>query len=338
MPSLTTLFTTAIGLPAALWTFKVCLESSAPPSSLTTQSAMLVAFQRRIIYMGYSPVGARTEELARADELKSGMRITKISAEVARGVRVDGLEAASGAHSPQTPILFYLQGNAGNPLSRLPLFERILGVSSKGNQISKSSSSSMRIIAFAPSSYWTSTRRAPTQPRLLEDYAAALRRTHQLYPHAPIILYGHSLGGSIATLLCAGGSGSGDLCSGVHALILENAFESIPAMVKAYFVSPKVPYYHLHPLVFDKWDALGAAKDVQVPTMVLVSGDDELVPREHGLALHNALPRSRMHVIPGALHENAYSKPSWPRIVTAFVTECVKCQSDNPNTQQNHHT
>ncbi|TIA91973.1 hypothetical protein E3P99_00808 [Wallemia hederae] len=293
----TTLLTTAIALPVSLWTFKC---------------AMLVAFQRKIIYMGYSPMGARSEELSAADQRVLDVEV--ISTQVSDRVRLDGITArrkdiSSHASSTHSPILFYLQGNAGNPLSRLPVFEKLLG--------HRNGVKDLQVIAYAPSSYWTSTRRRPTQKNLLEDYTKALQHTRESHTHSPIFVYGHSLGGAIAVLLAAS-----DTRKPTHThLILENAFASIPAMVKAYFVSPKTPYYHLHKLAFDKWDALDASKHVDNETLVLVSENDELVPRSHGEALHNALPHSRLKVIQGALHENAYTKQDWAKTVHAFIEE-----------------
>lgn len=273
---------------------------------------MLVVFQRRIIYMGYSPIGARTETLTPQDSYR--MDVSQISTQVTPKVHLNGLEITrkSSQHTAHSPILFYLQGNAGNPLSRLPVFERLLHA--------KSSVTGLKVISYAPSSYWTSSSRRPTQERLLEDYTAALKHTRDTYPHAPIIVYGHSLGGSIATLLMSNSANT----EGVRGLILENAFGSIPAMIRAYFATPRVPYYHLHPLAFDKWDALRVAGDISIPTLVMVSESDELVPRSHGEAIHKAVTHSHLEVIGGALHENAYTKQRWSSVLNEFIMKSTE--------------
>ena len=293
-------------------------------SPLPIQCAMLVAFQRKIIYMGYSPMGARTEQLSDTDQRV--LDVDLVSTQVSNRVRLDGIAArrkdvSSHANTHSSPILFYLQGNAGNPLSRLPVFEKLLGHRNGVNDL--------KVIAYAPSSYWTSTRRRPTQKNLLQDYTKALQHTRDAHPDSPIFLYGHSLGGAIAVLLAASDTHKR---TPTH-LILENAFASIPEMVKAYFVSPKTPYYHLHKLAFDKWDALDAASHVDRETLVLVSENDELVPRSHGEALYNALSHSRIKVIRGALHENAYTKQDWAKSVHGFIEERL---SENTEESKTH--
>lgn len=67
-PSPSLLFGTLVGLPLALWAYKVserlvALEEWLNLMLTTTdlQCMMMVFFQRKIIYMGYIPPGARTE-------------------------------------------------------------------------------------------------------------------------------------------------------------------------------------------------------------------------------------------------------------------------------------
>ncbi|EIM22148.1 alpha/beta-hydrolase [Wallemia mellicola CBS 633.66] len=293
MPTIPTLVSTIVGLPLSLWTFK-CM--------------MLVAFQRRIIYMGYSPIGARQELLRDIDTL-GPFDVRKISADVSPKVRLDGLEVCrkSAGDNNKPSILFYLQGNAGNPLSRLPVFHKLLH--------DKACVDDLKIIAFAPSSYWTSSRRRPTQTKLLEDYRCALQKTCERYPESPIFIYGHSLGGAISTILLAEHLHD----ENINGLILENAFGSIPDMIKAYFISPRIPYWHLHRLAFDKWDAKSVAHKVKAKTLILISENDELVPRAHGEALHSLISNSQLEVIQGALHENAYTSTTWSRTVSNFI-------------------
>jgi pimeloyl-ACP methyl ester carboxylesterase len=228
-------------------------------------------------------------------------------------------------------------GNAGNPLGRIPVFAALLKAWSSrpiGHTISAHPHSvpdgtrstlahpQISVVAFAPRSYWSSTRRTPTQAGLLADYRIALDYTLATYPRARIVLYGHSLGGAIATCLLstlpdrmseektspslAASSSEVDMISipsdseyaRVAGVILENPFASIPGMVQALYRSRWTPYRYLAPLVWDKWDASDAMRRASVPggngsvlarlrprVRVMVSEYDEVVPRTMGEGL-----------------------------------------------------
>ena len=171
---------------------------------------------------------------------------------------------------------FYLQfafvGNAGNPLHRIPMFSVLL------NAIP-----SLAILAPAPRSYWTSTAARPTQAGLIADHTAALAFATSRFPTSFLTLYGHSLGASAALcLLAAHEHESAGICD-VHGLVLENAFTSVPDMLRALYPQRWLPYRYLDPFVRDRWDAWAAAHGMRHRAlvhraMVLVSARDEVVP------------------------------------------------------------
>ena len=221
-------------------------------------------------------------------------------------------------------------GNAGNPLGRLPIWERLLLGSSliQGSSQPQSVLDSVAILATAPRSYWKSTRRRPTEQGIIADYLAVLTYACERFPSTPIILYGHSLGGAAAVCLSAQVRAETFPC--VQGLILENPFASIPWMVKALYPQKWLPYHYLGGLAFDKWDALGAMRDVREGTLlnrldknmlVVLSMKDEIVPNEMGKALFEAASDNlksgqehstrRLAIIPGALHDNAWTVRQW---------------------------
>ncbi|KAI0772234.1 Alpha/Beta hydrolase protein, partial [Irpex lacteus] len=233
-------------------------------------------------------------------------------------------------------VIVYLQGNAGNPLGRLPLFERLLlGTSMPGSPASQSILDSVAVLAVAPRSYWKSSKRTPTERGLISDYLAALSYAAERFPSTPIILYGHSLGGAVA--VCLSAHVKVDDFPQVRGLVLENPFASIPWMVKALYPQKWLPYHHLGGFAFDRWDALSAMRDAQRGTLlgrlrkdmlVVLSEKDEIVPNEMGQGLYNASKvqaepgqeaSKRLVVIPRVIHDNAWSSRQWRRELELYL-------------------
>lgn len=232
-------------------------------------------------------------------------------------------------------ILVFATGNAGNPLHRIPVFTTLL------NAIP-----SLAIIAPAPRSYWTSSGASrPTQAGLIADYSAALAFAASRFPTSCLTIYGHSLGASIALCLLAHRNGVPN-ASAVHGLVLENAFTSVPDMLRVLYPQRWLPYRYLGPFVRDRWDARAAASHLfpcglARDAMVLVSERDEVVPPAMGGEIFSALQASgdtpeavggiggmrmqerkllgRFVVVEGALHEDAWRYREWTRVVRDYL-------------------
>jgi pimeloyl-ACP methyl ester carboxylesterase len=193
----------------------------------------------------------------------------------------------------------------------------------------------------------------------LKDYLEVLRYTMTRFPDARIIIYGHSLGGSVAVCLLSQlydekrsmdpeDSNYGDpRFANIRGLILENSFCSIPEMTRALYPDRWTPYHYMGPLALDKWDALSAIRDAQreksvldglrTEMMVLVSENDEVVPKEMGEELWKASRGEetlndaadgdhseglgRKVVIRDALHENAWMCRQWLKEMTRYISE-----------------
>ncbi|KAL5495876.1 hypothetical protein ACEPAI_1340 [Sanghuangporus weigelae] len=232
-------------------------------------------------------------------------------------------------------VVLYLQGNAGNPLHRIPVFTSLLSSTKQINPV---------ILAPAPRSYWSSTSCTPTQKGLLADYASALHYAMKRWPGRPIVLYGHSLGGAVAVCLLASLNSHlrkeqdyQEVRSALRGTILENPFSSIPDMVRALYPQAWLPYHYLAPLAWDKWDALSAMRDsarvsasssegssslraeagdsmhlsilpeLARNMLVLVSSHDEVVPPSMGRAIFDAQPSGARKARDGG-HEEDLSR------------------------------
>lgn len=299
-----------VGLPLALWTYK-CI--------------MMYVFQRRIIYMGYAPMGARSEALHKDVRVPKGIVCHEIRIPSEKRVSLSGIIVhREDAHHPET-VIVYFQGNAGNPLNRLPVFDSLL-----------SAIPSATILAVAPRSYWTSTMRTPTQSGLTQDYTRVLTHAADCFPDSNLVVYGHSLGGAIAPCVLAQ-IPSAQLPR-VRGLILENPFSSVPAMLCALYPQKWLPYHHMGPLVWDRWDALRAVeappegsvlRSVLGKTAVFVSERDEVVPPQMGRDIFARCQGSmkggfgvdlgRLVVVNGALHEDAWRKRQWALGMKAYI-------------------
>jgi hypothetical protein len=242
-------------------------------------------------------------------------------------------------------VYWYPTGNAGNPLHRIPVFTALL------NAIP-----SLAILAPAPRSYWTSSGR-PTQAGLIADYTAALAFAASRFPTSRLTIYGHSLGASIAICLLASHRNGEDEdvpkaapAGIVHGLVLENAFTSVPDMLRVLYPQRWLPYRYLGPFVRDRWDARAAAEASHLfprglahRAMVLVSERDEVVPPVMGREIFGALresgedntrdgdgvgggmrmqgPLGRFVVVEGALHEDAWRYREWTRAVKQYLED-----------------
>ncbi|KAF8750660.1 Alpha beta superfamily [Rhizoctonia solani] len=200
--------------------------------------------------MGGIPIGSRSEELRVND----------------REIIVNEIAIQNG------------KVNAGNPLHRIPklrlLVETLMG----------SFEREVKVVAVAPRSYWKSAKRSPSEAGFLSDYTAVLEWISTAYPHSPVVLYGHSIGGSIAmNLLGSLPTGSTSLASRVRGLVLENAFTSIPAM----YLTSGCAFRHstMWFIAFTPYGTfLRASKRHTQPSSILIinSENDELVPSQMG--------------------------------------------------------
>ncbi|KAH9811061.1 Alpha/Beta hydrolase protein [Melampsora americana] len=346
-PSIPLVLSLIIGLPITLYSAK---------------SLALIIFQRRIIYLPYLPPNSRHHPLAPTPLLNS-LKYDLLylpSTPLSPRLSTLYLEPSSDLSCTKLDgIIYYLQGNAGNPIGRLDLFRHLLLPPSSSTKPLK-----LGLFALAPRGYWNSSGPFPfpftclsrpshrlTEAGVVIDYQRGL--DHLLATtDVPIWLLGHSLGAAAAVQLLYQSSLTDQKAdkrtNRVRGLILENPLPSIRKMVKVLYPSPYVPYHYLGPFVRDKWDTIKAFNSShhqpdsnlsKTPLLVLQSERDELVPpsltskvfeaaigkpiglKDDHLNSQNVIRRYRS--IPRALHDDAYTKPRYRLEIFQFIRDTM---------------
>ncbi|KIJ54352.1 hypothetical protein M422DRAFT_42524 [Sphaerobolus stellatus SS14] len=288
----------------------------------------MVVFQRRFIYMGYVPLGSREEVVSQYKNLFSGIDLQEVklneadSKAILHGI-VIRRQTDDNLRRPRIrATVIYMQGNAGNPLHRIPLFKSLLATCPELE---------LTILAVAPRSYWKSTPRRPTERGIIQDYTQILQYALKQWPNDPVFLLGHSLGATISVCLTSQLPDN----PRIGGLIIENPFSSIPDMVRALYTSRWLPYHHLGPLAFDKWDAVKATKEAPDSSLFrrlaregkilgLQSELDEIVPVYMGAKICEAASVDKPVVIREALHENAWmTSKEWGKSIYAFLNKNI---------------
>lgn len=149
----------------------------------------------------------------------------------------------------------------------------------------------------------------PTETGLYKDALAVFDELHTRYPKISVI--GRSLGSAVASYL----SSRRD----VEKLALVTPFDSIENVVrKAY------PAFPVSLLLKDKFNAIGHVAEIVAPVLVIIAGDDEVIPRGRSDAIAQAFARSKVtvEVIAGAGHNSIGMYPGYAfALVNFFATE-----------------
>jgi hypothetical protein len=146
----------------------------------------------------------------------------------------------------------------------------------------------------------------PSEEGLYRDAEAVLQglRAEGAQP-ADLVLWGSSLGSGIAVEMALRG----------HAarLVLTSAFTSIPAVAASHV--PVLPYGLL---IGDRYDSLGKAPRIVVPTLLVHGDADAIVPCDMGVTLSQAIAGARLVMVPGAGHNDLLSVGG-PELIAQIV-------------------
>ena len=109
-----------------------------------------------------------------------------------------------------------------------------------------------------------------------------------------IIIWGHSLGSSVAALLASKNKSA--------ALVLEGAFSSLREMSRVKYPWIYVPGF----LIEDKFDTLSYVQNVSAPTLVMHAEKDSVIPPQQGRLVFEAVPGPKMWLALSGIDHNDF--------------------------------
>ncbi|KAG0177119.1 Alpha/beta hydrolase domain-containing protein 13 [Apophysomyces sp. BC1034] len=264
---------------------------------------MMIAFQNKLIYLGYIPYGSRHETYERDRSFPLEVREQIVWTEDRK--KLHGF-VVNQPGVKQGPVMVYFQGNAGNMIHRLGLFKTMVDAIPD-----------LTVVGICYRGFGSSLGRA-SEKGLQKDAKAILSFVHQQYPARPIYVYGHSLGGSVAV----------DICQHVQVqgLILENTYTSIQDMVQAIY-----PRHTPYPLIakaflWNHWKSQDKIPKVQAPILFLSADKDEIVPSAQMHKLYAAASSSSYRKFvnfPKAMHMDTFTKEpvAFKKALRDFISE-----------------
>ena len=259
----------------------------------------LYVFQARYVYFPDLP--SRQVDATPAD---IGLAFDAVTLRTADGETLAGwfipAPAARGT-------LLYLHGNGGNighRLDQIEVFHRL----------------GLDVFIIDYRGYGASSGK-PSEQGTYQDALAAwnwLAQEKRLAPER-IVLFGESLGGSIAAWLAARQPPAG--------LVIYASFTSVPEMAQALY-----PMFPASRLVRYRYDTRAALGSVTCPLLILHSPEDEIIPFSHGQALLEAARGPKRLVELRGGHNDALwvSREIYPREIGAFL-QTVLSSRDGPD-------
>lgn len=198
--------------------------------------------------------------------------------------------------------------NAGNIGLRMDFFESLY------------EKLEVNIVAFGYRGY-SYSEGSPSEEGLKKDADAIVNylQTEQKINQRSIFIQGRSLGGAV-TLYTA--SKYPDLFRGV---IAENTFTSMSAMVDK--VMPFAKNFK-HYILKNHWKSIDIVKELKHPVLFVTGNEDELVPYEMTLEMHDNARESRqkeLFVVMGGTHNDTWHKGGKQYIakIKDFIKDCM---------------
>ena len=207
----------------------------------------------------------------------AGMVYTDVSIQSEDGVTLHGWFVQGSS----SRVVLFFHGNAGNISHRLESIRQFLGLG-------------LSVFIIDYRGYGRSGGR-PAEPGLYLDAEAAWRYLTGDRGVAPedIVVFGRSLGGSVAAWLAARQRPA--------ALIVESSFTSVPDAARDFY--PWLPVRWLSRLRHSTVDYVRA---VRCPTLVVHSRDDEIIAFRHAEAIYAAANEPRTLLTLRGGHNDAF--------------------------------
>lgn len=123
-----------------------------------------------------------------------------------------------------------------------------------------------------------------------------------------IAVIGRSLGSGVATYVAANRP--------VEKLVLVTPFDSIVAVAQKLY-----PLFPVSLLMQDRYDSLGRAAEIGCPVLIVLAGEDTVVPPEHGRKLAQGFPEAQVEIveIAPADHIDVGTYPEYRERLIAFL-------------------
>ena len=146
----------------------------------------------------------------------------------------------------------------------------------------------------------------PAEAGLVADALAVF--DHVRREHSEIAVMGRSLGSGIAVQLASGRP--------VERLVLVTAFDSLVNVAREYF-----RWLPVGLLLRDRYDSARRAPTVTVPVLMVIAGEDEIIPRPRSQALVTAFAPEQVQVVvvPGVGHNTLDLSPAYLGSVGRFL-------------------
>ncbi|WED43033.1 alpha/beta hydrolase [Legionella cardiaca] len=242
-------------------------------------------FQRNLIYFPAKEVPSR--QIFHADD----MQVIELLTE-------DGLtiNAWYKPALPNKPTVLYLHGNAGHIGYRMPLVRQFLRAG-------------FGVLLLEYRGYG-GNKGQPSEQGLYNDGHAALHFLLQTGVAAhSIVLYGESLGTSVATYLAAQ--------TPVCAVVLQSPYTSMAAVARYHY-----PWIFIPP--WDKYDSLSRIAQLKSPLLILHGENDGIVPYEQAQLLFKQAVQPKQFVsIPGKGHNDLWSDSFVLKVIDFINVYCL---------------
>lgn len=194
-------------------------------------------------------------------------------------------------------VILFMHGNAGNMSHReqsLKVFHQLR----------------LNVLLFDYRGFGKSEG-IPSEQGLYEDARAAWRyltEVRHVKPHN-IIIFGRSLGGSVAAKLSSEVNAAG--------LILESTFSSLRDIVREAF-----PVFSVLVYLRYRFDTVAAVRKISYPVLVIHSRDDEIIPYSLGQKVFAAVPDKKQFVTIHGDHNYGFvqSLPQYTQALRSWLS------------------
>lgn len=149
---------------------------------------------------------------------------------------------------------------------------------------------------------------SPTETGLYAD--AEVVFDHAAGSHQHVSLMGRSLGTGVATHVAS--------CREVHSMILIEPYDSMVNVARSHY-----PFFPVGLLLRDRYDSAERAGRITAPTLMIIAGSDEVIPRHSTDRLIEAFDPAilKVEVIAGATHNNIQVFPGYHALMRDFLLQ-----------------